>query len=201
MARETWGRNRVVMANLVYRELLPPTGIFSAVFARITSTTHYNLVVSRATGVDVYTIAPDRLTLACSAEVAGTVRSLACVKLRGSAAATIGVPMYAHVSAVVAGDDPSDSNQEADVILLTFSYAKAVLLAWDPLPCTLRTVGMFNFEEASKGVGSSVRVARRSLSPAGFASLPVGLVDPKHTCVSLPPDTQFVVFLLLSLMF
>ena len=169
------------MANVVYRELLPQTGVFGATFARITSSTHHNLVVARATGIDVYTIAPDRLTLACSCELAGRIQSMTCVKLRGSAATSIGVPMYAHLAYTGLGDDPGDASCEADVLMLTFSYAKVVLLAWDPLPCTLRTVGMFNFEEASKGVGSSIRVIRHCLTPSGFSSLPVGLVDPKHT--------------------
>jgi hypothetical protein len=185
------------MSRVVYRELLPPTGILGAVFARVTSPSRQNLVVARASGLDVYEVSQTGLKVACTTELHGVVKSLASVTVRGSCATAI----TSLINGCEGKSTDDTGNAEVDVIILTFGYGKVSMLVWDAVRHELRTVGMLNFEEASKGVGSGTRVTRRALHPCGFTANPVGLVDPKQTCgcvlvsrrVFLPLPVRFAV--------
>lgn len=177
MRRKRQNVTRHPMSRVVYRELLPPTGIHSAVFARITSPHHKNLVVARASGLDVYDVTKTGLHVACTTELHGVVKSLATVTVRGSCATSItSLINDCEIKSVEAA-----SSAEVDVLIATFGYGKVSMLVWDAIRHELRTVGLLNFEEASKGVGSGTRVTRHALNPCGFTANPVALVDPKHT--------------------
>ena len=167
------------MANLVYRELQPPTGIQHALFANFTANDEVNLVVGRATGIDVYTIENSRLMLTCSQELFGAVKSLASVRLSGAIASAMQALCNQTADAPVASF--MSDEQAAEIIVATFGYGKVVLFGWDALSRGLKTVGMFNFEELSKGVGTFSHVERHFLTAIGPTNVPTALVDPKHT--------------------
>ena len=195
------------------RQLQPPSGVDSALFARLTGSVHANLVVSRGTGLDVYDIvntptivgiAPDggpsiapgdgtptSIELVASVEVPGYIQSMQRVRFKGpAAAAVLGLALpgtdVSSPSVVAPANEAGVTaavEEGVEVLLLSFAEAKVTLVAWDAFTRQFVTVGMLNFEDGATGVGSSLRGHKKGKNPVGYTATPVVHVDPKSTYV------------------
>ena len=89
----------------------------------------------------------------------------------------------------------SSGRLSSNAILLSFAPVKLSLLVFDSYSQTFRTLGLLNFEENATGVGSSVRVFRKS-SPSRDTrtALPLIFSDPENRCLAMTCyDDQLVV--------
>lgn len=152
-----------------YRQLHPPTGVDHAVFGSVTAAGSRDLVVAKASTLELYRVHRDDHSAAAAAaaretsngderdddDASGYYLELAgTFPLAGNITALAVIPVATSASATTTQPEQQQQQQQQDILVVSFGVAKMALVAYDSVLGRLETLSIHNFDAGAIGPGA-----------------------------------------------
>ncbi|CAM9952262.1 unnamed protein product, partial [Ectocarpus sp. 13 AM-2016] len=153
-----------------YRQLHPPTGVDHAVFGSVTAADSRDLVVAKASTLELYRVHRDDHSATAAAAAArdtsngderddddgsGYYLELAgTFPLAGNITALAVIPVPTSASTTTT-QQQRQQQQQQDILVVSFGVAKMALVAYDSVLGRLETLSIHNFDAGAIGPGAA----------------------------------------------